>query len=239
MNAHVLLRTFFACAIASTLACGGATTGSGGDAGSLANRGAAIDSGDDAGSLAPCGSGCSPSRVAASCSTFCAKFAAAACPSSTPDPSCNSRCAAIAAMTAPCASVVVAFLSCTESVQPLCTSMGTVFPGCDAQEQAANACLNDAGPSSPPLPDPCVPDTVCPAIPRPTSGTMSCSASASVGPGDGSPTTTMCQDARGNTWEADCTGSSCTCTYNGGLSCGCTARPTPGGTCGTCCPGTS
>src|SRR5579872_5998255 len=28
MNAHVLLRTFFACAIASTLACGGATTGS-------------------------------------------------------------------------------------------------------------------------------------------------------------------------------------------------------------------
>jgi hypothetical protein len=66
------------------LACGGATTASGGDAGSLAYGGATTDSGGAVGSLAQCGTNCSPARVASTCSTFCAKFAAAACRSVDP-----------------------------------------------------------------------------------------------------------------------------------------------------------
>src|SRR5260370_40875957 len=117
--AYLARRAFFAYALASTLACGGATTGSDGAAGSLGQ----------------CGSRCSPAPVASSCSTFCEKFAAAACPSSTPDPACASHCAATTALTAPCASVVIALLSCTQSVQPVCTSIGTALSGCAAQTQ--------------------------------------------------------------------------------------------------------
>src|SRR5260221_7656034 len=201
---YVPLRAIFEFALASTVACGGATAISAGDAGP--------DAGADDGPLAKCGSGCSPAQVVSECATFCSKFASLGCQASTPDPACPMHCETTTTMTAGCASTLIAFLNCAASVDPVCTAMGTVFVGCQTQEQAVNDCLNDAA-SSQPAPNPCVPDGVCPAIPRPT-GTAACSGTGGGGPGGGHTANTMCPDRSGHTWQAGFTGRNLTGPYH-------------------------
>jgi hypothetical protein len=83
-----------------------------------------------------------------------------------------------------------------------------------------------------------VPADVCPDIPRlSAAGPSACSGGGGGTPGGPVTSMTSCQDGAGNTWSASCTGSTCTCTYNGGAPCTCTVTTAPG-MCGSCCPGT-
>ena len=100
------------------------------------------------GSVASCGDSCSTSQVEGSCASTCDKVAALNCPGTTPDPSCAAHCAEASSMFPSCASASTDFLRCAESVQPVCGGPGTLFPGCEAQEQALSDCAADAGPPS-------------------------------------------------------------------------------------------
>ena len=208
--------------------------------------GSTAPTGDGAGALATCGSSCTPTQVAASCAATCDKIARSACASGVGGggSDCAMSCEA-ASMSAPCASSAYDYLRCVESVQPTCSPSGSVqFVGCDSRQQALQACLA-RGSSTPPTSgggpagNSCAaPTAVCPAIPRPSlSGAMSCSGGGGGGPNGVVTSSTSCQDSAGNVWQADCTGSTCTCTFNGGQSCSCTMTAPPG-TCNSCCPGT-
>jgi hypothetical protein len=193
-------------------------------------------SGSGTGPLASCGDSCSPAQVTASCSGTCDKIARAQCSSGSGD--CVTGCADTVSMTPACSSLALAFLRCLETQEPTCSDSGTAqyFGGCDSQQQALETCF--VGSSNPAKgPAGTVPASVCPDIPRPSAGESSCSAGASVMPGSNGPATcnVSCQDGKRNTWAADCSGSSCTCTYNGGLPCTCVMT---GSGCSSCCPGT-
>jgi hypothetical protein len=205
-------------------------------------------SNDDAGASTACNGNCSPAQIAAACSVACDKVAKAGCPR-TSNADCPANCASLPSMAPPaCASAQEAILRCAESAQATCTATGEVqFPACEAADQALIGCLADSGafgtpptayaydggPSSGACAS--VPADVCPSIPRPT-GASSCGGFGGAGPNAPAMTTTQCQDRAGNTWQASCTGSTCTCTYNGGSSCMCTMTG-PNNTC-PCCPGT-
>jgi hypothetical protein len=51
---------------------------------------------------------------------------------------------------------------------------------------------------------------------------VSAGGSAAAGGGGPQSCTASCQDSTGDRWAADCSGSTCTCTYNGKLPCTCT-----------------
>jgi hypothetical protein len=198
----------------------------------------------DAGPLATCGDHCSASQTAASCSDTCNKIARAGC-TSAGGTDCAKGCASVTSMAPACATLANDYLRCVESVQPTCTDSGMVqFAGCDSQQQALSDCAADSG-SSVPTPTPTttnpggtVPSSVCPNIPRPgASGVGPCSGGGGGGPNGTVSCQFSCQDSAGNTWQASCAGSSCTCSYNGGLGCSCTMTGAPG-TCVSCCPGT-
>ncbi len=208
--------------------------------------GAALSSQDgEAGPLATCGDNCSAAEVSASCSAICNKIAQTGCPITA---DCSMSCAAESSMTPSCAAVADGYLRCIESSQPTCSDSGMVrFVGCDAQQQALQGCIADGGSSgetaSPDGNGPgasCnVPANVCPKIPRPTGGAGASSCSGGGGGGPNGPTTsqTSCQDSAGNVWQSECTGSTCTCAYNGGQACTCTMTG-DAGSCSSCCPGT-
>jgi len=208
--------------------CGGATlAGSDGGGGPL-NR---------------CGGDCSPAQVAASCSAICGKIAQTGCSAGA---ECPMNCAAVATMTPSCATLADGFLRCLESASPACDSGTVEFPDCDSEVQALGDCLIDSGsigataaPGSGPTGGLCgdVPATVCPNIPRSGAGVTSCSGSGGGGPNGVVAFTASCQDGVGDVWAADCSGSTCTCTYNGAESCAC-AMTGPTGLC-ACCPGTN
>lgn len=188
------------------------------------------------GPLATCGDNCSPGQVSASCSTICDKIAQARCSSGNGD--CMTGCMGTVSMTPECSSQALAFLRCIEAMEPTCSDSGLAqyFAGCDSPQQALETCYvarsNPAkGPSGG------VPASVCPVIPRPSAGIGECSAGANASAGGSAPTTcsAACQDTTGNRWAADCSGSTCTCTYNGELACTCTMTGTG---CSSCCPGT-
>ncbi len=221
-------------ALAGLVACGGS---------------AVIVEAGDGGGVASCTNNCSAAQVADSCASWCDKFTRASCPGTTTDPTCATHCANLSSMVPACGGALIAFLRCTGPVQPTCSGAGTVFSGCEAQEQAVNDCIVDAGgpgnvatppseggPGSPggAPGSACAPATVCPAIPRPT-GTSTCSGGGGGGP-NGPVSQTTCQDRAGNMWQASCVGSTCTCSYNGGWACMCT---TSGPACASCCPGAS
>jgi hypothetical protein len=210
-------------------------------------------SGAPAGPLAACGDSCSQSEVSASCSSICAKLAQAGCSAGSGD--CATSCSSAVSMTPACSSLALAFLRCLETAQPTCpTSRQAQFVACDSAQQSLEDCLNRAGPtvvtspSGPSAGGPLgagspVPADVCPDIPRPVGG-GSCSGGGSAsasGSSSGSGATatceSSCQDSAGNTWQASCAGSTCTCTFNGGQACTCMMTGAPG-TCSSCCPGT-
>jgi hypothetical protein len=213
-----------------------------------------VDTGDSR-SVASCGDSCSSSQVQGSCASTCDKIASLDCLGTTPDPSCATDCANLPSMFPSCASASTDVLRCIETVQPTCGSAGTIFPGCAAQEQALSDCVTDAGaPStsggtvtSPPIAgssssggtgNSCAPATVCPKIPRPASmNGVACSGGGGGGPGGPIMSQSSCQDLSGNVWQASCVGTSCTCTFNGGLACSCTMSSAAG--CLSCCPGTN
>lgn len=206
---------------------------------------------DDGGGVASCANDCSAAQVADSCASLCDKVNQANCPGTTTDPMCTTHCTNVTSMAPACQGTLVALLRCTGPVQPTCTGAGTVFPGCEAQEQDVNDCVADGGGPGPgnvvtppseggPVSSgggpssTCTPATVCPAIPRPT-GTATCSGGGGGGP-NGPVSQTTCQDETGNVWQASCVGSTCTCSYNGGSACVCT---TSAAACASCCPGTT
>jgi hypothetical protein len=198
--------------------------------------GGRADSGPNTGAppLATCGDSCTPAQVSASCSATCDKIARAGCSAGSGD--CVTGCSGSVSMTPACSSQALAFLRCIETKEPTCSGSGMVqgFVGCDSQQQAVEGCTRGSpNPATGPLG--AVPASVCPGIPRPV-GAGECSSSASVAPGSNGPTacTTSCQDSTGNNWQADCSGSTCTCTYNGGQSCTCAMT---GAGCTSCCPG--
>jgi hypothetical protein len=210
-----------ACSVALCLALG-----CGGRADSRPNAGS--------GPLATCGDSCSPAQVSSSCSAICDKIAQAGCSAGSGD--CVTGCATSVSMTPACSSQALAFLRCIETMEPTCSASGMAqsFVGCDSQQQALEGCYR--GSSNPARgPGGAVPASVCPGIPRPVGG-GECSASVSVAPGSNGPTAcgASCQDSTGNKWQADCSGSTCTCTYNGGQSCTCAMT---GAGCSSCCPG--
>jgi hypothetical protein len=206
--------------------------------------------GAPAGPLATCGDNCSQTQVAASCSSTCGKIVQAGCSFGTGD--CATSCSNVVSVMPSCSSLALAFLRCLETNEPTCSAgMGSMvdFVGCDSAEQGLQSCLDSnvrpvvvspvgsAGPavgSAGP-----VPASVCPNIPRPVGGAGAC---AGGGGGSGSsganaPTCdSTCQDSTGNTWQASCADSTCTCSYNGGSPCTCTQTGPPG-TCSSCCPG--
>jgi hypothetical protein len=187
-----------------------------------------------AGPLATCGDTCSPGQVSASCSTICNKVAQTRCSSRTGD--CMTGCMNAVSMTPECSSQALAYLRCIEAMEPMCSDSGMLqyFAGCDSQQQALESCY--AGSSNPARgPSGAVPSSVCPDIPRPV-GIGECSAGAAGSAGGSGPATcnAACQDNSGNRWAADCSGSTCTCTYNGMMPCTCTMTG-PG--CSSCCPG--
>ncbi len=210
---------------ASTTGCGARTT----DAG-------------DQGALASCGDNCSPAQVSASCADICQKIAQSGCSSGSND--CMTSCSQLPAMAPSCTSAAYAFLRCLEGMQPTCDSSGEAqfLGGCDSQEQALSNCVgtsttvtvtNPGGGTGPGT----VPDTVCPGIPRPSGGERSCSGFGSAAGSSGTTTcTSSCSDGAGNLWEADCAGSTCTCTFNGIDACTC---PMTTSGCASCCPGTN
>lgn len=201
----------------------------------------AADSGGNAGPLATCGDTCTAAEITASCMMTCDKIARSACSSGNGN-DCPMSCPALVSMSPSCMSVATDFLRCIEPVDPTCAEAGIAqYSGCDAQQQALTDCLN-GGLSPVPTPGSSsgstVPSSVCPSIPRPAAGGAgACSGGGGAG-GSGGPQTctTSCQDMTGNTWQANCSGSTCTCTYNGGMACTC-AMASSGG-CSSCCPGT-
>jgi hypothetical protein len=145
------------------------------------------------------------------------------------------RCSALSSTLPTCASAADDYLRCTQGGTPSCADGGApVFPGCDTKQQALVDCANANTPSIGGFG--CTLTTnQCPNIPAPK-GTASCSASGSTVGGAPSTDTYQCRDAHGNTWAATCSGGTCTCTYNGAMSCTCT-QSAGMGSCGSCCPG--
>jgi hypothetical protein len=195
-----------------------------------------LGEGGDAGPLAACGDNCSPAQIAASCTATCDKIARTNCSISA---DCPMSCAALPSMAPSCVALADAYLRCLESVQATCSDAGTVqFVGCDSQQKAVDDCV---GPTSNPGAGTGshVPASVCPDIPRPVAGVNGCSGGGGGVSGGGGTVecSASCQDNAGNVWQAECSGSTCSCTYNGGPACTCTTTAAAG-TCASCCPGT-
>jgi|HubBroStandDraft_4_1064222.scaffolds.fasta_scaffold09020_1 hypothetical protein len=181
-----------------------------------------------------------PAEVAASCQATCTRMMQAGCAVSS---TCPMDCSTFATMAPACAPLADAFIQCTEAMEPDCTNGGNAaFTSCDPEELAVENCFVEAGVvgssvttsggASP------VPADVCPAIPRPPAqGLGSCSESSGGSGGAGAEPAicaSYCTDSAGNVWGATCEGSTCTCTYNGGMACTC-AMSDAGG-CNSCCP---
>jgi hypothetical protein len=117
--------------LSSAIGCGGAASSS---------------QSSDEGPLATCGDNCSAAQVSASCSDICGKIAQTGC-SVAPEGPMN--CAAVTSMSPSCVAVVDGFLRCVESTEPICSDAGMLqFVGCDAQQRAVTACLDDSVSSS-------------------------------------------------------------------------------------------
>jgi hypothetical protein len=216
--------------------CGGNGQTSGGDGGADAHASRGVE----AGPLAACGDSCTAAQIAASCVATCDKIAHAGC-SFGSGANCPMSCSDVPSMTPACMASADAFLRCIEAQEPTCDEAGTAqFVACDSAQQALTDCLDDAGPVSTSSGGSggTVPSNVCPNIPRPSAGGVS-GRSGSGGAGPNAPVTctTSCQDGAGNVWQADCTGTTCTCTYNGGMACNCPMTASSGA-CTSCCPGT-
>jgi hypothetical protein len=165
--------------------------------------------GDDAGANAP----------PPSCAATCARFVDAGCPASyMSQADCEAECgqALSKAEMQSCAQAFDAVLSCAETTTLRCLN-GELDPGtCGDASAALDRCENP-------------PALGCEAIP-PSVGGSTCS-SPTGAPGSPEQATT-CTDGAHNTYTATCSGSTCTCGYDGRIYCTCESD---GG--GRCCPG--
>jgi hypothetical protein len=183
----------------------------------------------ESGPLASCGSQCSASQLAQACSVVCSRVTSAECPAELN--LCCTACPSIATTPSPCPAELAAYLDCAASAPVTCQDAGSAnFPSCTAQGSALLACVLDSGTLAASVTGCTLPASECPGIPRPLNA-ASCSATSS---GTGA-NQEICQDDAGNVWSSICTGSGCTCTYNGGAQCTCDMLD--GGFCSSCCPG--
>jgi hypothetical protein len=208
----------------------------------VACGGSVILTDENSASIATCGANCSPSAVATTCAATCAKLERLSCPNAVPATDCASSCMSVTTLSSTCASLAYAYLRCADAVDPTCDGSGNVtFPGCDAAQKAVSDCVSQSPVvvgTTPGGTVPAMPGDVCPNIPRPAGGAGSCAGGGGGGPGAPATYETTCQDAQGDTWQASCTGSSCTCTFNSVTTCVCSMTVSSGGAIASCCPGT-
>jgi hypothetical protein len=162
------------------------------------------------------------------CAGACMRIYQLPCTSSTTstEPQCEQSCTTALAQAQKdgCTAQINAVLACYQSGSITCDSQGQAnTTACDAQTSALDRCAN------PPPPG-------CGAIPYPGGSVTECTGfGGGGGPDGGTGTNTQtCSDGRGNSWTSTCSGSTCSCGYNGMNYCSCTI---PSGT-AACCPGT-
>jgi len=186
------------------------------------------------GTLSSCGSGCTGDQIAAACSSICMKAIQAGCPPDQDVSSCTQSCTKFA-NDPKCMSKNLDSLRCVEGLTPTCKGNEADYgAACLAVSQQAQMCARAGLPGA--LNDD---PSVCPDIPRPTSGGGACVSGGTAPTADDAGLTcaASCQDdTTGALWEANCSGTTCTCTYNRAQTCTCTMKG--GGACSSCCPGT-
>jgi hypothetical protein len=187
------------------------------------------------------------------CDTLCASIARPTCSNGEDIVTCRSGCARLYAQAPPCRETIDAFLTCLVGLRLDCmilTGNGNGPPAaCQATYAATQTCVGGASPSAgsgggappsagsgaPPSARP--PPPGCEAIPaKPAS--LSCGGGGSAGgaPGAGLPVCQEdCTDSQGHSWSAQCSGTICTCSYDGRQLCICSLPPT-GCTGVPCCP---
>jgi hypothetical protein len=163
-----------------------------------------------------------------SCSGACQRIYQLPCAnsSSQSEAQCEQSCPAALAQAQKdgCAAQFNAVLACYQSASITCDSSGQPnTSACDTQTSALGRCAN------PPPPG-------CGAIPYPGSGVTECTGFGGGGGPDGGfgTNTQTCSDGKGNRWVSTCSGSACSCAYNGTTYCSCTIS----GNKTACCPGT-
>jgi hypothetical protein len=158
-----------------------------------------------------------------SCAALCSRSLQAGChvfSHQSGGDDCEKQCkgAEVTAQMGSCGSAFDAMLSCLEMETIQCPSNGQIDPStCATQIAALNQCQN-------PRP------AGCEGIPYPPGGSTTCS---SPGGPSGQPIAETCSDVAGHTWTATCTGSNCSCSYDGKAFCSCQGDGGRG-----CCPGT-
>lgn len=234
----------------SASACGGKVRGDAGAAGSAgagmgttSGRPATTSGGATTGSSTSTGStttgagGSVGPDPGGTCESVCQLLASLGCM----QPDCVSSCEQFRAKFPMCEALLDDLGHCFETTPIKCGPDGiTSAPACETQSQNLSACTQGPGPVPPP------PIDAGPAqCASPPPGPMSCSGgggggsatTSGGGPGGAPSCFTQCNDAKGNTWTANCVGSTCSCTFNGVQYCSCTiAGPSCLGTSG-CCPG--
>jgi hypothetical protein len=231
MNFSLRFVGLASCTWIFVVACGGKVpSGPSGTAGAGPGAGGAMGSGGMGGG------------GTSNCDPACRHIIESGCTTQTLD-KCVTSCETARTENPNCTAVFDAFLGCLGSAKITCDpSSDTVDLGaCKALGDQAKACQNSNPP--PPPPPPPIGDggpSSCDSFPRPPAG-MICSGTAGGGSavtsGGQAPTCiSQCYDSGNNEWASNCTGSTCSCTYNGREYCNCTlAGPSCLGT-SACCP---
>ncbi len=230
MNFSLRLVGLASCILMFVAACGGKVpsgpTGTGGAGGA-----GGMGSGGTVGTMS-------------GCDAFCRHFIEAGCPGPTLD-KCVTSCEEARTENPKCTALLDQFLACATSAKIVCdpASATVDLAECKAIADQAKACQISNPP--PPPPPPPIGDggpTSCDGLPKPPGG-MVCSGTAGGGSavtsGGQDPTCiTQCYDTGNNEWASKCSGSSCSCTYNGREYCTCTVAGTSCFASPPCCPGT-
>jgi hypothetical protein len=183
------------------------------------------------------------------CDTLCASIAQPMCSNGEDIVTCRSGCSRLYSQGPQCRETIDAFLTCLVGLRLDCMILTGNGPpvACQAAYAATQSCVGGAPPSAgsaappsagsgaPPSARP--PPPGCEAIP-PKPASLSCGGSGSGGgsPGAGLPVCQEdCTDSQGHTWSAQCSGTTCTCSYDGRQLCTCSLSPA-GCTGVPCCP---
>jgi hypothetical protein len=176
------------------------------------------------------------------CNSICASIAQPKCANGQDLPSCLSGCAGLYSHAPQCRETIDTYLSCLIGVPLDCTIISNAKgppSACQASYAATQTCVGStpapAGSGAPPSTRP--PPPGCETVP-PKPASVSCGGSG-TGSGSSGGSLPMCQerctDNQGNSWSADCSGTMCTCSYDGKQLCTCTL-PATGCTGTPCCP---
>ena len=173
------------------------------------------------------------------CNAICASIAQPKCASGQDLPSCLSGCANLYSSAPQCRDTIDAYLSCLMGARLDCSVINAKGPpsACQASYDATQTCVGNkatpAGSGAPTRPPPPGCETI---PPKPASVSCAASGAGSASSGGALPVCQeQCTDNQGNTWSADCSGTMCTCSYDGKQLCTCTL-PATGCTGIPCCP---